>query len=449
MSSRRAPFPKAAELPVVRPPEGQRRFRSQTVEEAIAEFGRHAPDPALAWLYGNCLARPLDLTVRLGRAGGQLDTFVESDTPGVLDLTDSTLQLWPYLRLAPYEARLRELLAGLIRRQTRCLLLDPYANAFYDDPTRRSADTSTQPPPAPGVHTRQWALESLCYPLRLAYHYWKVTGDQQPFGADWRQALAAVVRTLREQQKTGPGPYRYQHLTNDALATRPLGGAGYPVRPCGLIAVAFGPGGEATRLGFPVAANFLAVVSLRQAALMLNDIYHDDAGYADLMKLADEVAVALRQHAVVPHPTLGSVYAAEVDGYGGYTLPATAGAASLLTLPYLDALPRTDPVYQATRHLAFSPGNPYFYQGRTAEGLGSPRTEPGAIWPLALAQRGLTSSDPIEARRCVEQLLAAQAGTGYLPLAFDPNAAGPPSYPSSAAACALGAELLWQAARLS
>jgi len=335
---------------------------------------------------------------------------------------------------------------GVIRRQARCILLDPYASTFYADPAAAGPTGAGQPTPRPGVHGRQWALDSLCYPLRLAYHYWKTTGDTQPFDADWRRALALVASTLREQQlKNGPGPYHYQRRSADAADTRPLGGYGYPARPTGLIASAFGPGGEATRLPFLVPSNFLAVSSLRQAALLLYDVYHEQAGYNELMQLADEIAVALRQHALVPHPTLGPVYAYEVDGYGGRTLLDEAPAPSLLALPYLDALPLNDPTYQQTRRLSLSGANPFFYQGPAAAGLGSPRTGPGAIWPLALALRGLTSTDPAEIRTCLLALKASQAGTGYLPQAFSPASPGQATWPRFAPACALGAEFLWKA----
>jgi meiotically up-regulated gene 157 (Mug157) protein len=296
------------------------------------------------------------------------------------------------------------------------------------------------------VHGRQWALDSLCYPLRLAYRYWKTTGDTQPFDADWRQMIALVVRTLREQQlKQGPDPYHYQRLSLDAAATRPLGGYGYPARPCGLIASAFGPGGAATRLPFLVPSNFLAVVSLRQAALMLYDVYHEQAGYDELMQLADEVATALRQHALVTHPTLGPVYADEVDGYGGYSLQDEAPAPSLLALPYFDALPLNDPTYQQTRRLSLSAANPFFYQAPGGAGLGSAVTAPGTIWPLSIALRGLTSTDPVEIRCCVQLLKASQAGNGYLPQVFDPSTSGSAAQLRFAWAGALGAEFLWKA----
>ncbi|GAB3297969.1 hypothetical protein GCM10027348_21040 [Hymenobacter tenuis] len=61
-----------------------------------------------------------------------------------------------------------------------------------------------------GVHERKWEIDSLCYPIRLAYFYWQKTQDAHPFDAQWQQAIRTTRQTFREQQrKTSPGPYQF------------------------------------------------------------------------------------------------------------------------------------------------------------------------------------------------------------------------------------------------
>jgi meiotically up-regulated gene 157 (Mug157) protein len=406
-------------FPVVRPAAAQRRFSSRAVEAAIVEFGSNVKDPELAWLFGNCFPNTLDTTVTPGTRAERPDTYVSMGDIDAMWLRDSAAQVWPYLAFVKQDAALRQLVAGVINRQTRCILQDLYANAFYNDPTRVGEWKTDLTAMQPGVHERKWEIDSLCHPIRLGYQYWKTTGDEQPFDAQWRQAITLIVKTFREQQrKTNPSPYHFQRQTANATDTQPLSGYGYPVRPCGLIASAFRPSDDATLLPFLVPSNFFAVVSLRQAALMLNDIHHDDKGYADLMDLADEVSTALRQHAIITHPTRGQVYAYEVDGYGGHVLMDDANVPSLLALPYLGAVPLTDPIYQNTRRLVLSTDNPFFYKGKAAEGLGSPHVGTDMIWPISIILRGLTSTDDAEIRAYVQTLKTTHADTGYMHESF-------------------------------
>jgi meiotically up-regulated gene 157 (Mug157) protein len=435
----------APAFPVVRPLASQRRFRSEAVEQAIRTFQQRVRNPELGWLFGNCFANTLDRNVTHTTLGGRPDTYVRTGDLDAMGLRDSAMQVWPYLALVTRDAALRQLVAGVINRQTQCILQDPYANAFYADKTQVGEWQHDRTAMRPGLYERKWELDSLCHPIRLGYHYWKITGDEQPFGSHWREAIRLIVNTFREQQhKAGPGPYHFQRPASSSLDTQALAGFGYPARPCGLITSAFRPGGDATLLPFLVPSNFFAVASLRQAALMLYDIAHEQAGYNDLMALADEIGVALRQHALVAHPELGPVYAYEVDGYGGHALLDAANVPSLLSLPYLGALPLHDPIYQNTRRLALSAANPFFYQGQAAEGIGSPRTGPDTIWPSSLATRGLTSVDDTEIRACVQLLQATHAGTGYLPESFHKDNAGQFTRPQFATANALLSELLWK-----
>ena len=83
----------------------------------------------------------------------------------------------------------------------------------------------------PELHERKWEIDSLCYPIRLAYHYWKTTGDASVFSDEWLQAIANVLKTFKEQQRKddAKGPYRFQRKTERALDTMTNDGWGNPV----------------------------------------------------------------------------------------------------------------------------------------------------------------------------------------------------------------------------
>ena len=53
----------------------------------------------------------------------------------------------------------------------------------------------------PELHERKWEIDSLCYPLRLAYQYWKETGDASIFDSEWIQAITNILTTFKEQQR--------------------------------------------------------------------------------------------------------------------------------------------------------------------------------------------------------------------------------------------------------
>jgi uncharacterized protein len=412
-------------FPVVRIPEAQRKFKSPAVEKTIARVQSSIGNKELAWMFGNCFPNTLDTTVDFTVVNGRPDTYVITGDIDAMWLRDSSAQVWPYLPLMPEDPQLQQLIAGVINRQTRCILLDPYANAFYKDPDKMSEWKSDFTGMKPGVHERKWEVDSLCYPIRLAYGYWKISGDITPFDDAWHESITKIVQTFREQQrKDGNGPYHFMRRTetqSDTIAGR---GYGNPAKPVGLIFSMFRPSDDATVFPFLVPSNFFAVVSLRQAAEMVEQIQHDPVLAGECRALADEVEAALHQYAIIHHARLGRVYAYEVDAYGNYYCIDDGNVPSLLSLPYLGAVKTSDPVYQHTRQLVLSTANPYYCQGRAADGPGGPHVGMDMIWPLGLIVEGLTSTDDREIRRCLLTLQKTHAGTGFMHEAFnkdDPN----------------------------
>jgi len=400
-----------------RPPPGERRFVSTAVEETIRRVSADVADPELAWLFGNCFPNTLDTTVDFGTVDGKPDSFVITGDIEAMWLRDSTAQVWPYLPLAPEDPHLEALIEGVIRRQTRCILIDPYANAFNKEPGESPwKDDLTEMKPE--LHERKWEVDSLCYPIRLAHGYWKTTGKADPFDGQWLEAMGLVLRTFREQQrKGGPGPYRFQRVTG--WQTDTVAGAGYgnPIRPVGLIVSIFRPSDDATIFPFLVPSNHFAVVSLRQLAEMAGALGRGSLA-AECEALASEVEGGLAAYGAVDHPVHGRVWAYEVDGFGNRHHMDDANVPSLLSLPYLGACPASDPLYRRTRGFVLSEDNPYFFRGTAGEGVGGPHVGLEMIWPLGITMRALTSRDDAEIAWCLRTLKETHGGTGFMHESF-------------------------------
>lgn len=407
-----------------RPLPANRRFVSPAIEGAIAEMSRRIADPTLASMFERCFPNTLDTTVFPGAFDGRPDTFVITGDIDAMWLRDSSAQVWPYLRFARQDPRLASLLQGVVRRQARMVLIDPYANAFQrtaaDPPLPWAVHDKTEM--KPGVGERKWEIDSLCYVVRLAWGYWKATGDTSPFDSQWRAAAWNIVRAFQQQQRlTSRGPYSFERLTLVPTDTLPLQGYGNPARSVGMIYSMFRPSDDACIYPLFVPANLFAVQALQRLEEMASKVLSDPklaSACGDLLRV---LVPAVHQHGIVQHPQYGAIWAYEVDGYGNALLMDDANIPSLLGLPYLGLCDVRDPLYQRTRAFVLSPANPYFFHGSAGEGIGGPHIGLGFIWPISIIVRALTSTDDHEILACLRTLRATTAGTGFMHESFCNN----------------------------
>lgn len=404
-----------------RPVEADRLFRSEVLEKYIKDVKKKLKDtPYLAWMFENCYPNTLDTTVHyMEDEQGEPDTFVYTGDIHAMWGRDSGAQVYPYVKFANKDKNLKRMLAGVIRRQFKNIVFDPYANAFNRYPDIKSYWMSDDTDMKPELHERKYEIDSLCYPIRLAYEYWKETGDTSIFGNLWLQTIESVLRTFREQQrKNGLGPYRFTRVTDRQLDTVCNRGWGAPCKPVGLIASVFRPSDDATTYLFLVPSNFMAVTSLKKAAEILTSVNQRADLAAQCTALADEVHNALRQYAVYQHPKYGPIYAFEVDGFGNQLIMDDANVPSLLAMPYLGDVDINDPIYQNTRRFVWSEDNPYFFRGKAGEGIGGPHVGLDMPWPMSIMMRAFTSQDDNEIKACVQMLMDTDAGTGVIHESF-------------------------------
>ncbi|WP_333573817.1 glycoside hydrolase family 125 protein [Sphingomonas sp.] len=406
-----------------RPPLAKRRFVSKAVEAEIARVKARIADPELAWLFENCYPNTLDTTVEIGTLDGRPDTFIITGDINAMWLRDSSAQAQTYVHLAGQDPALRRLFVGLIQRQARCILVDPYANAFEKDPKAKSSLEWSQVDVTdmkPGVAERKWEIDSLCYTMRIAHAYWTHTRDKTPFDDLWSQGAKLAVATFRVQQrKEGPGPYHFQRQAVAPTDSVPMGGYGAPTRKIGLIHSMFRPSDDACVYPFLIPSNLFAVSALRKVAQLHRETRGDEAAAKDAEALAGEVEKALHDHALVPDGKGGKVWAYEIDGFGNWIFMDDANVPSLSGLAMIDAARRDDPLFRRTADLAWSDRNPYYFEGKAAKGIGGPHIGLDMIWPMSIITHALNSDDDTVIAQCLTWLKTTHGGTGFMHESFN------------------------------
>jgi len=433
-------------FPVVRVAPDKRKFTSKAVEKVIADVKGSISNKELAWMFENCFPNTLDTTVDFSMINGRPDTYVITGDIDAMWLRDSSAQVWPYVVLCRQDEWLRKLVAGVINRQTKCILKDPYANAFYKDENKVSEWKSDNTKMQPGIHERKWEIDSLCYPIRLAYGYWKETGDTSPFDEQWVAAMKLIIQTFKEQQrKDGKGPYSFMRRTEYATDSVPLSGYGYPAKPNGLICSMFRPSDDATVYPYLIPSNLFALESIKRLQELFAALGKGELAGANELML--DIVSGLKGNATVMNPLFGEIYAYEINGYGSMNMMDDANVPSLLSLAYLIPDMQANPVYRNTRKFVMSEYNPFFFRGNAGEGIGGPHVGMDQIWPLSIIMRGLTSTDQNEMSRCLHMLQKSNAGTGFMHESFHKDDASKYTRPWFAWANTLFGEFVWKVYR--
>ena len=314
-------------------------------------------------------------------------------------LRDASVQVRPYLFFAKGDGQVDSLLRGTIARMGKYLQADPYANAFTLDYK---------------VWERKFELDSLAYPISLAWMYWKQTGDASVFTPDLAAGFDKALETM-EREQDHP---RNSHYTHHEL---PLGGKGNPVAYTGMIWSGFRPSDDACTYNYLIPSEMMAVVTLGELEEIEQSVYHNLIKAQRARALRDEVQTGIQTYGVVFTPNYGYVYAYEVDGLGNARLMDDANIPSLLSAPYLGYTKTTSYIYKNTRKFLLSGDNPTYYVGKVARGIGSPHTNEGWVWPLAMLMQGFTASSEAEKKDVLNEILASDPGDHLLHEAFNPD----------------------------
>lgn len=382
---------------------------------AVEEVRRATGDPVIAGMFERSMAENLPAVAERMPDG---TTFVLTGDIPAMWLRDSAAQLRPYLVLCGDDPALQDTLIGVLHRQLEYIAIDPYANAF-----NRAADgaghTSDETEMSPWVWERKYEIDSLCYPIELAYRLWRITGRKDVIDHRFVAAATAILELWTvELDHEQNSQYRFQRHDDRLTDTLVRAGRGRLTQPTGMSWSAFRPSDDATEHGFNVPGNMFASVVLGYLQLIATEVLDDDSLADRAKELKASIDDGIARHGMVDHPAYGRVYAYEVDGAGEALLMDDANMPSLLSAPMTGFAAADDLAYLATRKLLLSADNPFYYSGSAGAGIGSPHTPPDHIWPIALAVQGLTSTSADERQHLLELLRDTTGGTGQMHESF-------------------------------
>jgi meiotically up-regulated gene 157 (Mug157) protein len=408
------------------------KFTSLEVNKFINETKPLFIDKSLADIYENTFPNTLDTTVQYNTK--LKETFIITGDIDAMWLRDSSFQAFPYLIFAKKDKSLKSMMLGLIKKQSNYINIDPYANAFKredkrslweNDETFKVIDGREIPAMNKHIWERKFELDSLISPLWFAYNFYENTGDSSFATTNWIKSLKLIIKTVKEQMKgtdeedlNGGPTYIFQRRDKEAFDTLHQG-RGNPVASCGLVKSAFRSSDDATLLPYNIPENAFLSVVFSKVADMLKKI----SGYNmkslflinDLKKLAARVKMNIYKHGVITDPvTKEKYFAYEVDCYGNTYFMDDPGYPSLTSLPFFEFVSKDDTIYLNTRKRILSNKNPYYLKGKIGEGLISPHSYRGYIWPLFTIMRALTTNDEVEIKDCIKQLQVTAEGTGFI-----------------------------------
>lgn len=377
-------------------------------------YAKRIKDEKLARMFVGCFMSTFETTAKFDKDGSCF--VITGDIPAMW-LRDSSAQVNHYLPFVKSSEEAYAIVSGLIRRQVGCILTDPYANAFNREADNKGHSKDKTDYVSPFVWERKYEIDSLCYPVRLAYRFWKETATVTHFTAEFHRAIDNIVDLWMLEQDHKNSPYFFKRKFCPKSDTLSHKGKGTPVAYTGMTWSGFRPSDDACEYGYLVPSNMFAAVALSYIIEICESVYGDFILSEKARKLKEEIEHGIETFAIAYNDG-EKLYAYETDGYGNHNMMDDANVPSLLSLPYLGYCSCDDELYKNTRKFILSSDNPYYFEGKSAKGIGSPHTPKNHIWPIALCMQGLTSESKAEIEDIIRTLLTTDADTCFMHESF-------------------------------
>lgn len=372
-------------------------------------------NPKWGQVFKECFLNTLETTIMRNPDG---TSFVLTGDIPAMWLRDSSAQLRPYMLLADMDEEIYQTIKGLVTLQFRYIHHDPYANAFNQEANGKGhqADHTKM---TDWIWERKYEVDSLCYPIQLAYLLYKNTGRTDHLDKEFILGLEDILHVWIVEQHHDQSPYIFVRDTDRLEDTLTNNGLGTPVGYTGMTWSGFRPSDDRCEYHYLIPSNMFASVVLGYVEELATVIALPEILVEKAKKLRQDILEGIEKYALVENSKGETIYAYEVDGLGNYKIMDDGNIPSLLSAPYLGYIEKDHPIYLATRRTILSEENPYFYKGKYAEGIGSSHTWENYIWPMALSIQGLTAQTKEEKRELLNILVETDGNTNRMHESFD------------------------------
>ena len=226
--------------------------------------------PKLKAMYKNCYEHTIKTALKKCDDGTYF--VLTGDIPAMW-LRDSSAQITHYIPLAE-DKEIADIIEGVIKRQFMYIKTDSYANAFNEYPNSSEGHPNDIPKNSPWVHERKYEVDSLCYPIRILYMYWKQTENEEIIKKSLEEIAEIIVNQFKtEQYHFEKSPYRFTRPDPNApWDTIYNDGMGNPVKYTGMTWSGFRPSDDGCEYGYLIASEMFAVVILGYMSEMLKSV---------------------------------------------------------------------------------------------------------------------------------------------------------------------------------
>lgn len=247
--------------------------------------------------FNTCFANTLTTTVRRHDDG---TTFLLTGDIPAMWLRDSSAQFRPYLVIAQDDPDMADLIAGLVRQQFRFINIDPYANAFNETPSGATWDPDDRTDSfGPWLWERKYEVDSLCYPIQLAWLLYRNTGLTSHFDESFVSGVRRILDTFETEQNHAESRYRFFRPNDDPRDSVPNEGLGGPFAVTGMTWSGFRPSDDACIYPYLVPSNMFAVVAMGHLRQIFTDVLDDAEIVRRAGKLQHDISDGIAQHATI------------------------------------------------------------------------------------------------------------------------------------------------------